>query len=157
MNSTCFLIILFLALVSPPALANKPFGAGVMLGDPTGLSFKYILNNKNFIDAGLAWSGSIDIHLHGDYLWKKPKVFVLDQKAVDLFYGVGARLRERDRKRFSDDDDDGWQIGVRGPVGLSLFFNNPKIEIFAEIALVMNLVPDTDADLDAAIGGRFYF
>jgi len=138
------------------AHAQNNFGAGVIIGAPTGLSFKYNLNSRNAIDAALAWSGSIDFHVHGTYLWHKPKLFFLDSYAIDGFYGIGARIREKEHNRFSNEDDD-TSIGMRGAGGLSFQFRDPRIEIFIEAALIFDVVPDTDADLDAGIGARYYF
>lgn len=138
------------------AIADEKMGVGIVLGDPTGLSFKYDMNSRNSVDAALAWTSSVNVHLHGDYLWNKPKLFFLDNYPIDLFFGVGARLRDRDKHKF-DDDDDGLQLGVRGPVGLRFLFRDPRIELFTELALVMNLTPSTSVDIDFGIGARYFF
>lgn len=148
-------VILFLGI--RPVYAQHDFGAGIVIGDPTGFSFKYDLNSINSIDAALAWSDHINILLQGTYLWHKPKLFFMDSYPVDLFFGVGARLRDRDEHKYRDKDEDGFQLGIRGPVGLRFMFNDPRIEIFAEISAVMNFIPDTDFDIDAGIGARYYF
>src|SRR5687767_6037585 len=77
-----------------------PFGLGLMLGEPIGLSAKYYLGNKMALDAGLGESRSYwnhdGLHLHVDVLWH-PKVLTR-QPAFDMpFYlGVGGRLLDDD-------------------------------------------------------------
>ena len=68
---------------------------------------------------------------------------------LPLYFGVGGRLRLRDNR-----DDD---IGVRIPVGLAYMFADAPFDIFVEVVPILDLVPDTDFDLNAALGGRFYF
>jgi hypothetical protein len=151
------LIVLITTLVtSTAAHAEHNFGAGVVLGDPTGLSFKYNINSAHSVDAALAWSDSINIHMHANFLWNKYKLFYLDQYPVDWYFGAGVRLREREKDRY-EKDDDGLQLGLRAPIGLKFMFLDPRVEIFAETAVVFNFVPDTDADLDFGIGARYYF
>lgn len=52
---------------------SSGFGAGLILGEPTGISLKSWLTKINAWDAGIAWglgkSGAS--HLHGDYLSHK--------------------------------------------------------------------------------------
>jgi hypothetical protein len=151
----CFLISILLCFVAH-AEHEHNFGAGIMIGAPTGLTVKNILNNKNSIDGALAWSDGITYHIHGDYLWNRPKLFYLDQYPVDWYFGFGARLRDRSHKHY-DSDHDGMQLGARVPVGLEFMFHDPRIEVFAELALIFNVTPSSDADFDGAIGARFYF
>ena len=137
--------------------AESNFGAGFVLGDPTGFSFKYNLSKRNSIDAALSWSGSINVHMHADYLWNKPKLFFLDHYPMDLFYGIGGRIRDPDNKKYRSDDDSDVHLGVRAPVGLRFMFNDPSVELFSELALIFNVTPSTSADLDFGIGARYFF
>ena len=51
-------------------------------------------------------------------------------------------------------DDD---IGIRIPIGLSYMFGDDPFDIFVEVVPILDLVPDTDFDLNAAIGFRWFF
>ena len=55
---------------------DRGFGAGIILGEPTGLSAKSWLSQQNAIDLGLAYSFRHRgyFHLHADYLWHFPDV-----------------------------------------------------------------------------------
>lgn len=149
-----FIIFGFLPGLSR-ADAPGPFGFGLVLGDPTGVSANYYLSSQRSIDAALAWSFGADpgFQIHGDYLWHREGIIRDPKVSFDLHYGVGGRLmslrdeKVKDRTRF----------GVRLPVGLSTNFNQRALEVFGELALAMNLVPSTSADLDFGVGARVYF
>jgi hypothetical protein len=48
-------------------------------------------------------------------------------------------------------------FGVRFPVGLAYIFANYPFDIFGEIVPILDLVDETDFDLEGAIGARFWF
>ena len=49
-------------------------------------------------------------------------------------------------------------VAARIAVGLDLMFNNPAfLELFFEIAFVMNVVPGIWLDIEGGLGVRFYF
>lgn len=144
-----FLFVLFLLTISLNANANGNFGIGLIIGSPTGISGKYLLSKKNAIDGALAWDlgNKKRLHIHGDYLWHKFDLFKDQGEPIDLFFGVGARLT-------SNNDT---SLGIRGPVGLRYLFEDPVIEVFVELALVLDIVPDMDVEADVGLGGRYYF
>lgn len=132
-----------------------PFGLGIIVGDPTGLSANYRLSQQRSIDAAVAWSfGSHrGFELHSDYLWHRANLFRIEQVAFDWHYGIGARLINLDDRNVADRT----YFGPRVPVGLSTDFNKSTFELFGELAMVMNLVPATALDLDFGLGVRVYF
>lgn len=148
------LAVLVLSLAPSLGFASQPFGLGIIIGAPTGFSAKYKLGRGHAIDGALAWaiSGHTKMHLHADYLWVKPKALKLDSTGLDFFFGVGARL-----STFEDRDEKETRIGVRAPAGLSYQFRDPRIELFGEVALIMNLISSTSIDIDAGIGARYFF
>ena len=135
--------------------APGPFGVGIVLGDPTGVSANYRLSSERSVDAALAWAFGSDpgFQIHSDYLWHRANLIRDPKISFDLHYGVGGRLmsirddKVKDRTRF----------GLRLPVGLSTSFSQRALEVFGELALGMNLIPATSADLDFGIGARVYF
>ncbi len=138
------------------AVGNHDVGLGIVLGSPTGLSFKYNLNVVNSIDAALAWSDSLDFYLHATYLWTKYKLFYLDNYPVDWYFGVGGRIRDRDNHKQHGEDNEMW-LGIRAPLGLRFMFKDPRIEIFTEISGIFNFIPSSDVDLDFGVGARYFF
>ena len=152
------LVLTFTAILTPLAHATD-VGLGLVLGQPTGLSGKLTTSRSHAIDAALAWDLSDDhdhFHFHSDYLWLRNAALHVDNVALDWYFGVGGRLLiyDEDHRRYHEDD---YQIGVRFPIGLGYTFKNPRIEIFAELALIMNILESTSADIDGGIGARFHF
>ena len=135
------------------------FGAGVMLGDPTGLTGKILLPRNRAVDLALAWRTSHPeaFHFHSDYLWESENVFRSKQLPLDVHYGVGGRLLIFDDDGHHHHHDDDLGVGVRFPLGLDYKLSHPRFEFFAEIALVVEVIPDTEADFDFGLGFRYYF
>jgi len=138
-----------------PALAQgdtKYFGLGFIVGEPTGLDAKVFMNNEHALEFGMAWSlsGQNELHLQGDYLWHRYGLFdIKNGDEMPLYFGVGARLM------FRENLDD--IFGIRFPIGLAYMFTNYPFDIFAEIVPILDLTPDSDFDLEGAIGARFWF
>jgi hypothetical protein len=154
-----FFILTATVAVASTGQAAGNFGAGIIIGSPTGLSFKYDLSKRNSLDAAIAWDDDVDVHVHASYLWNRARLFALDGAAVDGYAGVGARIREHDDHYYRRhlDEEEGTHFGIRVPGGLRYMFRDPAVEIFAEIAAIMDLTPDTDLDIDAGIGVRYFF
>lgn len=121
---------------------------GAMIGEPTGVSFKYWKGNSQAFDLGLAWSlqGNDAVSIHGDYLWHS--WLQADQGNLALYYGIGARAW------FTDNDS---AVGLRIPIGLNYLFEDAPIGLFVEAAPIIDFIPSTDADGSGGIGARFYF
>ncbi len=132
-----------------------PFGLGIIIGDPTGLSGNYRLSQQRSIDAAVAWSFGHHrgFEIHSDYLWHRANLFRIERVAFDWHYGVGARLINVEDRNLSERT----YFGPRIPIGLSTDFNKSTFELFGEIAMIMNLVPATALDLDFGLGVRVYF
>lgn len=133
-------------------------GAGVIVGEPTGLSLKHWVATNRAVAAAAAWSleGHNSLQLHADYLFHDfdaLKSDLPDQMAV--YYGLGARVRFDEERGRGDDDET--TLGVRFPVGLNFFLTKAPVDIFLEIVPVLEIVPSTELDLDAAIGVRYFF
>lgn len=178
----CFVIAAALLLAPAAAYAegpSHPFGLGLMLGTPTGLSGKWYLNKPFALQAGLGyiddgWDRGDDdgFHLHVDVVWH-PKVLTRTADfTLPFYFGVGGRILDDDDRWIcgpggqtcSDDDT---YIGVRVPVGLLMDFNKVPLDIFLEFALVVDIIEFDDDDFDddnhdrahlnGALGARYYF
>ncbi len=131
----------------------KHVGLGFIVGEPTGIDIKIFMNKIHALEFALAWSLSNenDVHIQGDYLWHKYDLIDLDNSdELPLFFGVGGRVILRE-----DPADD--IVGIRIPVGLDYIFRNYPFDIFLEIVPILDVAPDTDFDLEGAIGARFWF
>lgn len=136
-----------LLLIALPALAAT--GAGIIVGEPTGLSFKRYTGGNQAIDLAAAWSfeGEDALHLHGDLLWHRRDLLSVDGDALPLYLGLGARVK------LLDDDE---LLGVRFPIGLSTFVADGNFDFFFELVPIMDLAPDTDFSVNAGLGIRYW-
>ena len=150
---------LFLFFLTPPkSFARHDFGAGIVIGDPTGLTAKYVVSKENAADAALSFGNGDNFYLHVSWLWLKQRVFDLDKFPVTWYLGLGPRVIGRDHDHHHDDEhEDDVHLAARVPFGLRMHFNDPRIEIYTEIAPALDVVPEMDFDLDFGIGARFYF
>ena len=150
-------IIGFLVAVSSAnARTQEPFGLGVIVGEPTGLSLKYWLDDERAIDGAAAWSFSENdsFQLHGDYLIHNYDWLGVDE--LPCYYGLGARLKFKDSDGRGRNEDHAI-FGIRFPLGVTYLFDEVPLDVFAELVPVLDVAPDADMDINAAIGLRFYF
>jgi hypothetical protein len=133
--------------------AQDPWGIGVMVGEPTGLTFKKWMNERNAWDAAAAVSFSDDtaFEFHADLLTHTSRRTETGE-GLPLYLGLGPRV-----KYDEDDDEEETRVGVRVPVGLN-WMARETLELFGEVAPVYDFSVDDDSwDFNAAIGARIYF
>lgn len=150
-----FFLLLFLPLLVQEAYSQNPdnnLGLGVVLGEPTGVTAKLWLGDLNAFAATAAWSfrGHTTIHLNADYLRHNFDHINVNKGSVALYYGLGGRLLLRE----GDSDD---RFGIRVPLGISYYFANDPLEIFIEIAPILDVISRTDISGNSGIGLRYYF
>lgn len=144
---------ILLAAAVPVAAQNaKNVGIGFILGEPTGIDAKFWLADSHALEFAVAWSLSDneEFHLQGDYLFHKWDVFdITTGDDFPLYFGIGGRVI------LIDHVDD--VVGIRFPVGLAYIFADYPFDIFGAIVPILDIAPDTDFDLEGAIGARFWF
>jgi len=146
------IILLLLGIIILPIsmmAQDSGFGLGIILGEPTGVSFKNWVGRREAFDVAVAWSfeGEGAIHIHTDYLFHNFRLFNIEKGDLVLYYGIGARVKTVDKT----------QVGVRIPLGLSYLFAKDPIEIFFELGPIMNLTPKTLFRMTTGVGVRYYF
>lgn len=148
---TICILTLTLFLTSANAEDRKKIGLGVIAGEPTGLTGKFMINNAMGIDVGVGWktSGDNEFNIYADYLYHLYDLFRVPKGQLPLYIGGGLRY-----SNYSDEDD---KFGIRIPVGIEYLFADTSLGAFLELVPVMNLTPDTDFDLEGGIGIRFFF
>lgn len=144
--------MIVLLLASTAALAG-PFGLGLALGSPTGITAAYELNDHNRLDllVGQGWEGwsyeryvvSVDDELIVADL--------ADGSAASLSFYVGGGLNLFLRPGIDSD------LGVEVPLGLSVRFKKQPFELYGEIAPGFILTEYEWFDIGGAVGGRYYF
>jgi hypothetical protein len=125
------------------------FGVGAILGEPIGGSFKAWVTDSTAIDAGIAYASYDDDgwQLHADYLFHQFDWLSAGSGRLPVYYGVGARLK------FADDT----HVGIRAPIGISYMLDNAPVDIFVEVAPIMDFTPNWRVEWSGAIGARYWF
>ncbi|MFA6472384.1 MAG: hypothetical protein WCU00_10125 [Candidatus Latescibacterota bacterium] len=133
------------------ASAQSGLGIGVILGEPTGISAKKWVGSTRAFDAAAAWSFShnTSFQIHADYLFHnfsilKPEGF---SGRLPVYFGLGVRVKL----------DTDALVGIRIPFGITYLFADSPIDLFFEVVPVLDVLPDTEIDLNAAVGVRLYF
>lgn len=142
-------ILLFLFIASAglaQAQSQGGTGLGIIIGNPTGISLKVWPGGNMAFDAAAAWSfsGKGYLQVHGDFLFHN---YNLLDPQFPVYYGVGAVVG------ISSDI----VLGARVPVGITHLFSGAPLDVFLEVVPRLNLIPNTNFNVDAAIGVRYYF
>lgn len=160
-------LLLLLLLGSGPSAGargpqGKPFGLGLTLGEPAGLSAKLWFDSKSALDmaCGYGFFPHSGPAFFVDYVYH---VFTLVRPRrvpffLKLYMGAGAKAGVWYYHR-NDANHHGFGMGIRFPIGLTMVFTSAPFDAFLEIVPSMAFIsPDpVYFDFDAALGGRFYF
>lgn len=141
----CFSGSLFAQRPSPSV------GIGFQVGDPTGLNLQFYRATGMYTDILFAWDldDFFFVNVHG--LWDQH----LDaRQRLHVYYGPGAFLGVRDRKRGEDFDRNNPVVGLSGNLGLNLVFG--RAELFGQVTPRLSLTPGTDFNLGGGVGMRFF-
>jgi hypothetical protein len=147
-----------LAITPRTVHAQGSFGIGLIVGEPTGISWKYQLNDRHALDGALGFSPFDRMRLHVDYLWLNR---AFNDRQFTLSYGAGLAIGFGKR----------WVDGRRGvlcyvvqeaalairiPVGLSYQIPRTPLEAGLEIAPLLILGPEAGWGFDGGLILRIY-
>lgn len=144
MKKLLFLVCM-LAAGAGPVWGQKAgdLGAGVILGDPTGVTGKLWLYDRQALDVGVGFNHHLT--LYSDYLWHSWQVLPQPARGrLPVYLGLGAQIA-------SD------ELGLRTVAGIAYWLPHDPVEIFLEIVPVFQLTHHGGVDLDAGLGLRYYF
>ena len=137
--------ILFLLIMMVPAASFADIGVGLVAGEPTGLTFKM----DNLV-IGIGWSFvSPDNRIDATIDW-----WLINDHLVEMFdwyLGAGAKIGLK-----LNQNNDTFNGGLRIPIGVQ-WWPTKELELFAEISPGILLIPETNFDMGAGIGIRYYF
>lgn len=151
--------------------ANKTFGLGLELGQPTGLNGKYFLSESGALDFGIGWIYrhyyyGDGFHLYADYLWHPTSLVSASAFELPLYIGAGLRYWDFDYCDRGICTYGGSAIGIRVPVGISFDFNNVPLDIFIQLVPVIDFINGDYYDryrdrahlgIDLSAGIRYWF
>ncbi len=131
------------------------FGLGVVVGEPTGIAWKYWLDGTNALDGSAGVAPSDQLRFQVDYLWHSHP---FNEKALALHYGPGLTFgfgqSHYSSNYFGDNGSGGF--GVRGVIGVTYLIKNTPLDAFFELAPVLILAPSTGSGIDVGLGLRAY-
>lgn len=150
------LIITLVVLFSYSAKAD--LGFGLILGEPTGITLKSRTGTSNDLIFNLGLRSHYGgVRFDGIYTFNFPNAF--NSRDFELYAGIGAVVATGDGHSFFYDDDDhdhdNLNIGLKGLFGLN-FKASRKFEIFLELGPLIGITNGEGADMEGAIGFRFY-
>ena len=138
-----------LPIILSASSAPSSFGLGIILGEPTGISFKKWLSMDSAIDGAAAWSFLDDaaIRLHADYLLHTRSLNDLSHEGLLFYYGIGVKVKFASQSL----------VGGRIPLGMVYELPKAPLDIFMEVVPGLELIPATKFTFSAAIGIRYFF
>lgn len=153
-------LISILVILSGMSVFAEPvnltgFGIGALIGNPTAISFKGHLGSSRYFDVAVAYNATPadGMYVHGDYIIENQEAFQIQEELFNLYYGVGARAYLADSKKHNDEV----HFGPRVPVGVSYYFKDPAVEVFGELAGIVEVTPETEFQAQFGIGARYWF
>jgi hypothetical protein len=167
MRTTVAAAALIGALALAPAEASateigaRPFGLGIQLGAPSGITGKlYMGGRRNAIDFALgAYYDDVfynNAFVQVSYHWHFPELTSGSGVTIPLRIGVGGWLTSG-AWRFGYYRGYDVIIGGRVPFGVDFDLETAPVQFYVEVAFAMAVVPFIGAGLDAGIGFRYYF
>jgi hypothetical protein len=151
MKNNLLKIILVLIIFSTLSAAQtKGFGLGILVGEPTAVSAKYWTSGSTAFDFGIGYSFEKNsyLNIHADYLFHVKNIFETAEN-ISLYYGPGARLRFVENATT--------RLGFRFDVGLVWIPRNAPIDVFIEVAPLLDIIPETDFSFNGGVGVRYFF
>jgi len=133
--------------------AGEKFGLGFIFGEPLGISGKLWKSKSIAFDGAAAWSfaDESNLHIHADILhhnWNLlTEGLTIKEGDLPLYYGIGGRIKIENETR----------VGVRLVLGIAYIFEPMPLDVFFEIAPIMDVVPKTEMNGNASVGVRFWF
>jgi hypothetical protein len=172
MRRYCNILIIIALFASAPCLGQgpqgRPFGLGLTLGDPTGITGKYWISRVHTFDVAIGWGfyPFEGVALYGDYLYNIVDLIPGGERGFNLplYLGVGGKIGAWHHHYYDSyhdhyRDEYGPGLGIRIPFGITMVFSRAPFDIFLELAPSIEFIsPDPFwFDLDFAVGGRYYF
>ena len=144
-------VLIIATLLIIPGLLLSQTGLGIILGEPTGISFKQWTGDRTAWDAALAYSfvDKEHFYFHANYLYHNTGHF--EETPIPWYWGFGANVRYRDKA------DDKVRVAGRIPLGINYMFESLPGELFVEVSPALDVIPKVDFSFGAAIGFRIYF
>jgi hypothetical protein len=125
---------------------------GLIIGEPTGISYRAWLGSSNAMDFAVGWSfntkNNDNFDIHGAYLFGRKSDIRIEGYRLPWYFGPGGRIKLGEKDII---------LGFRFPFGLYYKFRTVPFSMFFELAPGLNITPSTDFDITGGIGFRYIF
>lgn len=149
-------------LLGSAAVKAQPqgrFGAGFIVGEPVGISWKYRSSRTNAFDGAIGFLPDHGYRVHADYLWQS---YPFNDENLAVHYGAGMAIGSgrseyivTNRGVFFRSQEVGF--GLRGVIGLNYLIRKTPLDLFLELAPLVVLTPNSASSVDLGFGARVYF
>ncbi len=137
------------ALYSETYKAANGFGAGIVFGISSGISFKNWVSREGALQFDVSWDfhwGAIGIGVA--YLFHNFKLIKVKDSLLPLYFGIKGWLGLSSHS---------FALGVQVPLGIVWIPKEAPIDIFLQIEPGIALIPATSFAPNAGLGIRYYF
>lgn len=151
MKKIGILFVLLVILISPAAAADGDISVGLGLGQPSGLTGKYVIDDQLSANMLLAFrfgsattGGAMSIRTAVSY---NVTEVAIENAYFYPYVGGGVDVMI---------GNDAFGLGAVAPVGFSYYFDDPPIELYAEVVPGVSFTQGTDPFyVGGGIGGRY--
>ncbi len=149
------------SITEPAQQSGRPeekgvLGVGLIFGEPTGIALKLYLADDRAIQGGLGASFFADAYqLHVDYVLHPWILQDRDSFVMPVYLGPGVRAIEYAGRG----GDDHFAFGLRAVAGLLFDFKHVPIDVFLEVAGIVeyDFTEGAAWGLNVGAGARYYF
>lgn len=128
------------------------FGIGFVLGEPTGVSWKYWLGPSKAVDGAFGYSFGDNFRVSANYIIHENAFEIPD---FPLYYGIGGAI-SGSRGYIARSQRGDFALGVRGVIGVSYLFKRAPLDAFLEVAPIVFIAPPLGLSIDFCFGMRVY-
>jgi hypothetical protein len=145
MKKFVLLLVLLIAVLSPAAAAKGDISAGIALGEPSGITGNYDLEDQLSVDALVAFRfASNSMYLRGVASYEVTEFAIEDLKFYPYVgVGLGASIGSP------------FGLEIVAPVGVSYYFDDPPIEVYLEAAPSVDIMDGFSFHMGGALGARY--
>ena len=141
----------------PAFLQGKPsgIGAGLQVGSLTGIAVSARPGGELYFQGAVNWSLTENrLNVDGDVLWTITELVIPDSPRFlfPVYFGAGGRVRMNQKNEALPDNT----FGARIPIGMAMTPADTSLDVFFELAPVLEFYPDIRVTMEAALGVRIY-
>lgn len=139
--------------------AQGRFGFGVVAGEPTGLAWRYRIDNTHSVAGSVGFLPEENVRFAADFHWQS---YFRGNSDFYAYYGPGVFVGYGERRVYYFSDgvyrvvDNGGVVGVRMALGVAYTIPRSPVDLFFEVAPAVILSSPAGGVVDFGLGARVY-